>query len=305
MGAARCAATAVAEAAWYMVVEAATRERFDSRGGDRRCEGSEVAFAEELHEVAERAVDGVVPGAGEGVCVARAREDGLVRLVTRTRGEGVSESSDRTSAATTTRTTMTRRSSCPRTGRMLVAIVPEAARGRGAGTGKRVREGGCGAPEGALREFGGVGRGGKGRVATRGATVDRRDDGVDGTTRYKKPRCLRAATGDRCARLKTHPNVEEGGGAGGETEGGPKQSLLTNDGHTRSCVRRRERLRRLPRRTRFSHRPTRRVSEFGYCRNRATDVRPIPFIPTDFSFPKGWHSCAYRHTRARLPRVTR
>ena len=152
---------------------------------------------------------------------------------------------------------------------------------------------------------GGWGEGGQGRVATRGATVDRRDDGVDGTTRYKKPRCLRAATGDRCARLKTHPNVEEGGGAGGETEGGPKQSLLTNDGHTRSCVRRRERLRRLPRRTRFSHRPTRRVSEFGYCRNRATDVRPIPFIPTDFSFPKGWHSCAYRHTRARLPRVTR
>ena len=131
MGAARCAATAVAEAAWYMVVEAATRERFDSRGeGSTR---SEVAFAEELHEVAERAVDGVVPGAGEGVCGARA-EDGLVRLVTRTRGEGVSESSDRTSAATTTRTTMTRRSSCPRTGRTLVAIVPEAARGRGAGT---------------------------------------------------------------------------------------------------------------------------------------------------------------------------
>ena len=31
-GRARCAATAVAEAAWYMVVEAATRERFDSRG---------------------------------------------------------------------------------------------------------------------------------------------------------------------------------------------------------------------------------------------------------------------------------
>ena len=131
MGAARCAATAVAEAAWYMVVEAATRERFDSRGeGSTR---SEVAFAEELHEVAERAVDGVVPGAGEGVFGARA-EDGLVRLVTRARGEGVSESSDRTSAATTTRTTMTRRSSCPRTGRVLAAIVPEAARGRGAGT---------------------------------------------------------------------------------------------------------------------------------------------------------------------------
>ena len=167
MGAARCAATAVAEAAWYMVVEAATRERFDSRGeGSTR---SEVAFAEELHEVAERAVDGVVPGAGEGVCGARA-EDGLVRLVTRTRGEGVSESSDRTSAATTTRTTMTRRSSCPRTGRMLVAIVPEAARGRGAGT-ETCPRGWMWSSRGALREFGGVGRGGSG---------SRRDAGGDG-----------------------------------------------------------------------------------------------------------------------------
>ena len=181
MGAARCAATAVAEAAWYMVVEAATRERFDSRGeGSTR---SEVAFAEELHEVAERAVDGVVPGAGEGVFGARA-EDGLVRLVTRTRGEGVSESSDRTSAATSSRTTVNRREAGPLSGLVLVANLADAARGRGSGT-ETCPRGWMWSSRGSAARFGGWGEGV--RVASRRG--GRRSTGA--TTGWMAPRVMK------------------------------------------------------------------------------------------------------------------
>ena len=68
-----------------MIVEAETRERVESRGDETT--QSEVAFAEELHEVAESAVDGVVPGTGEAVLSARA-EEGLVGLVTGRGGGG-------------------------------------------------------------------------------------------------------------------------------------------------------------------------------------------------------------------------
>ena len=35
---------------------------------------------------------------------------------------------------------------------------------------------------------------------------------------------------------RTHPNVEEGDGGGGEAEGGPQQTFPTNDGHARGAT---------------------------------------------------------------------
>ena len=167
--------------------------------------------------------------------------------------------------------------------------------GAGAGT-ETCPRGWMWSSEGAARVRGWGG--GQGRVATRGATVDRRDDGVDGTTRYKTSLFTRG-DGRPVRAIEAAPNVEEGGGAGGE-RGWSKAVALTNvDIRGRACVASVS----VGSATNALFSSTdAQVSEFGYCRNRATDVRPIPFIPTDFRFPKGWHSCAYRHPRAPAPR---
>ena len=127
-----------------------------------------------------------------------------------------------------------------------------------------------------------------------GASRDRFDRSAFSTLPREKTasRCLRAASGA----ARTHPNVQEGERACGETESGPEQSLLTDDGHARrACV-----ARGLPRRALYGSTDAR---GFGVEETRRFPGIHLTDRRVDFASLRGFgQTCgATPGPRARVP----
>ncbi len=117
---------------------------------------------------------------------------------------------------------------------------PEAAPGRGTGTGTCPRAWTSSSRgSAAMRNR----RGGRGVSVARGGRGRRRGGGFRVGARLARDGSIARETREVFSRRatppgarRTHPNVEEGDGGGGEAEGGPQQTFPTNDGHARGAT---------------------------------------------------------------------